>query len=72
VGVVLQHVPGDVTGDCHDGSVTGLPLGKLRDRVMPETEATVLVRYVADETAESGKRQRQVVNAAGKLIRRAT
>ena len=27
-------------------------------------------RYVADETAESGARQRQIVNAAGKLTRR--
>jgi hypothetical protein len=29
-------------------------------------------RYVADETAEGGGRQKQAVNAAGKFTRRAT
>jgi len=43
-----------------------------QNRNFAVTEATDLVKYVADEIAESGRRQRQVVNVAGKLIRRAT
>ena len=31
---MVQHPPGDMPGQSHDGGVAGLRLGQLRDRVM--------------------------------------
>jgi len=36
MGVVFQHLPGDVTSDGHDGRVTGLRLSQFGDGMMPE------------------------------------
>ena len=40
VGVVAQHLPGDVSGDRQDGFVGGAALGKFRYRRMSQVVKT--------------------------------